>query len=101
MQEESQFEKGQRELKEIREKLKELREKQGLIKRDLMNATEQRQKLFGDIALGLRDPEEKPKINEKIRELEGEREDLDIAIKELEIRETRLDKGGYGKIYLH
>ena len=101
MEEESQFEKGTRELKEIREKLRELEEKRALNQRDLLNATEQRQKLFGDIALGKADPEEKPKINQKIRELEGEREDLGITIEELEVRETRLDRGGYGKFYQH
>jgi len=62
----------------------------------LVIATEKRQKLYGDVALGLRGPEEKARINQEIRELEGEREDLDITIKELEIRETRLAKGGYG-----
>ena len=95
------FEDFRRELKEIREKLRELEEKRTLTERDLMNATEKRQKLFGDIALGKADPEEKAKINQGIRELEGKREDLDITIKELETRETRLDKGGYGFIYTH
>jgi hypothetical protein len=68
---------------------------------DLLNATEQRQKLFGDVALGLGDPEEKAKINQRIRELEGELEDLDITIRELQERKARLDRGGYGKFYRH
>ena len=90
-----------RELKEIREKLRELKEKRTLNQRDLTNLTEQRQKLFGDVALGLADPQEKPKINQRIIELEAAGEDLDITIKELEARETRLDRGGYGKIFRH
>jgi len=98
---ESQFEKLRRDLKEIREKLRELHKRGSEIQRDLRNATEQQQKLFGDIALGLGDPGEKAKVNQKIKELEEEREDLDITIKELEIRETRLDRGGYGKFYQH
>lgn len=101
MEKESQFEKGKRELKEIREKLKELREKQRSIQGNLKTAMEQRQKLFGDVALGLRDPGEKAKVNQEIRELGGKREGLDITIKELEVREIRLDRGGYGKFYSH
>lgn len=95
------FEDFERELKEIREKLGELEKKRSEIGRDLVIATEQRQKLFGDIALGLGDPGEKPKINQEIKQLEGEREDLDITIKELEVREERLDRGGYGFIHVH
>lgn len=101
MEEESQFEKGKRELKEIREKLRELEDKRGVNQRDLVNIRAKRKKLYGDIALGLGDPGEKPKINQEIKQLEQEREDLDITIKELEVRETRLDKGGYGHFYAH
>ena len=99
MEEESTFEKFRRELKEIREKLRELHERGALNQRDLLTATKQRQKLFGDVALGLSDPEDKAKINQEIKQLEEERKDLDITIKELEERETRLDRGGYRKFY--
>ncbi|GAI85507.1 unnamed protein product, partial [marine sediment metagenome] len=59
------------------------------------------QKLYGDVALGLAGPGEKARINQEVRELEEEHKDLEITIKELEIRETRLDRGGYGKFYRH
>lgn len=101
MEKEKGFEDFKRELKEIGEKLRELNKRESEVQRDLRTATEQRQKLYGDVALGLRGPGEKARINERIRELEGELEDLDITIKELEERGTRLDRGGYGKFYRH
>jgi len=101
MEEESQFEKGTRELKEIREKLRELEKKRSEIQRDLVIAREQRQKLFGDIALGLGDLGDKAKINQEINQLEQGRDDLNITIKELEVREERLDRGGFGFVHLH
>lgn len=101
MEKEKGFKDFERDLKDIREKLKELREKQRSNQGKLITATEQRKKLYGDVALGLAGPGEKARINQEIRELEGEREDLDITIRELEERETRLDRGGYGKFYRH
>ena len=95
MEEESQFEEGKRELKEIREKLRELEKKRAVNQRDLKNITAKRKVLYGDIALGLADPGEKAKINQEIKRLEREREDLDITIKELEVRETILN-ASYG-----
>lgn len=50
--------------------------------------------MFGDIALGLCSEAEKPKINEDIKQLEEDIGDLDIMIKELELREGRLKKTG-------
>jgi len=95
MEKESQFEKGERELKEIREKLRELEDRRSKIGQDLLNAKEKRQKLYGDIALHLVDTgEKKAKINQEIKQLKEKREDLDITIEELKVREARLK--GFG-----
>jgi len=71
----------------IQEKLSELRKQIVANRQDLRDLKKHKQKLFGDIVLGLADSREKTKIKKRIKELEEKFEDLRITIKELEVRE--------------
>ena len=71
----------------IQEKLSELRKRIVANRQELRDLKKYKQKLFGDIVLGLADSKEKTKTKKRIKELEEEFEDLRITIKELEVRE--------------
>ncbi len=60
----------------------------------LLRLQEARKKTFGDIALGLVPTSEKKNINDEIRQLEEDIEDLDIAIGELELKQMLLKRSG-------
>jgi len=82
-----------KEYKLIQEKLSELRKQIVANRQELRDLKKYKQKLFGDIALGLADSKEKTKTKNKIKELEEEFEDLRITIKELEVRERMYQFG--------
>jgi len=84
---------SQTEYKLIQEKLSELRKRIVANRRELRDLKKYRQKLFGDIVLGLADSKEKTKTKKRINELEEEFEDLRITIKELEVRERMYNFG--------
>jgi len=64
-------------------------------KKDELNRLEEgRKKIFGDIALGKVSSSKKKILNLKIRELEGGIGDLNIAITELELRQTLIKRQG-------
>ena len=71
----------------IQGKLSELRKQIVTNRQELRDLKKYKQKLFGDIVLGLADSKEKTKTKKRIKELEEEFEDLRITIKELEVRE--------------
>ncbi|MBA7571249.1 hypothetical protein ES708_13008 [subsurface metagenome] len=61
---------------------------------ELLRLQETRKKMFADIVLGLCSAKEKRTTNKKIRELEEDISDIDIAVKELELRHALLKKEG-------
>lgn len=64
-------------------------------KKDELNRLEEsRKKVFGDIALGKVSPSKKKIINSEIRQLEEDISSADIAISELELRQTLLKRSG-------
>ncbi|MDD5015081.1 MAG: hypothetical protein PHW73_08270 [Atribacterota bacterium] len=77
----------QKEYMLIQGKLSELRKRIVANRQELRDLKKHKQKLFGDIVLGLADSKEKTKTKKRITELEEEFEDLRITIKELEVRE--------------
>jgi len=77
----------QKEYMLIQEKLSELRKQIVTNRQELRDLKKHKQKLFGDIVLGLADSKEKNKTKKRIKDLEEEFEDLRITIKELEVRE--------------
>jgi len=83
----------QKEYKLIREKLSELRKRIVANRQELRDLKKHKQKLFGDIVLGLADSKEKTKTKKRINKLEEEFEDLKITIKELEVRERMYQFG--------
>jgi len=60
----------------------------------LLELVKARKKMFADIALGLCSAGKKGTTNKKIRELEEDINDIDIAVGELELRQTLLKKQG-------
>jgi seryl-tRNA synthetase len=82
-----------KEYKLIQEKLSELRKQIAANRQELRDLKKYKQKLFGDIALGLADAKEKSKTKKRIKELEEEFEDLRVTIKELEVRERMYQFG--------
>jgi len=63
---------------------------------ELLRLQEARKKIFGDIYLGKVSSEKKEILNKKIRQLKEGIEDLDIAVEELELRQTLMKRsGGY------
>ena len=60
----------------------------------LLRLVKARKKMFADIVLGLCSAKEKRTTNKKIRELEEDISDIDIAVEELELRHTLLKKEG-------
>ena len=64
-------------------------------KNDELNRLELgRKKVFGDIAMGQVSTSKKEILNKKIRELKEDIEDLDIAIEELQSRQTLMKRQG-------
>ncbi len=64
-------------------------------KKDELNRLEVgRKKVFGDIAMGQVSTSKKEILNKKIRELKEDIEDLDIAIEELQSRQTLMKRQG-------
>ncbi|MBA7512700.1 hypothetical protein ES705_04708 [subsurface metagenome] len=61
---------------------------------ELNRLQEERKKVFGDIYLGLVSTSKKKILNSKIRQLKQDIEDLDIAVVELELRQTLLKRSG-------
>jgi len=61
---------------------------------ELTRLKETRRKTFGDIALGLVSPSKKEILNKKIKELEEDIFNADIAVSELELREVRIKMTG-------
>jgi len=61
---------------------------------ELLRLQEARKKIFADIALGLCDAGKKKAINKKIRGLEEDISNIDIAVGELELRQTLLKRSG-------
>ena len=84
---------SQTEYRLIQEKLSELRKQIVANRQELRDLKKYKQKLFGDIVLGLADSKEKTKTKKRINELEEEFEDLRITIKELEVRERMYQFG--------
>ena len=84
---------SQTEYRLIQEKLSELRKRIVANRQELRDLKKYKQKLFGDIVLGLADSKEKTKTKKRINELEEEFEDLKITIKELEVRERMYQFG--------
>ena len=60
----------------------------------LLELVKTRKKMFADIVLGLENAKEKRIIIKKIRELEEDISNIDIAVLELELRHTLLKKEG-------
>jgi len=60
----------------------------------LLELVKARKKMFADIVLGLCNAKEKRITNKKIRELEEDISDIDIAVGELELRQTLLKRSG-------
>lgn len=60
----------------------------------LLELVKARKKMFADIVLGLCSAKEKRIMNKKIRGLEEDISDIDIAVEELELRQTLLKKQG-------
>ena len=77
----------------IQEKLSEFRKRIVANRQELRDLKKHKQKLFGDIVLGLADSKEKTKTKKRINKLEEEFEDLKITIKELEVRERMYQFG--------
>lgn len=61
---------------------------------ELLKLQEARKKTFADIYLGKVSPSKKKIINSEIRQLEEDIEDLDIAVTELELRQTLIKRQG-------
>lgn len=61
---------------------------------ELIKLQGKRQKVFGDIYLGLVSPSKKKIINSEIRQLEEDINNADIAVTELELRQTLLKRSG-------
>ncbi len=61
---------------------------------ELNRLQEERKKVFGDIYLGLVSTSKKKILNSKIRQLEEDISSADIAISELELRQTLLKRSG-------
>ncbi|GAI85785.1 unnamed protein product [marine sediment metagenome] len=53
-----------------------------------------RRKIFADIAVGKVSPSKKKIINSEIRQLKQDIEDIDIAVEELELRQTLIKRQG-------
>ena len=53
-----------------------------------------RKKIFGDIYLGLVSPSKKKILNSEIRQVEEDISSADIAVSELELRQTLLKRSG-------
>lgn len=60
----------------------------------LLELVKTRKKMFADIVLGLCGAGGKKAINKKIRGLEEDISDIDIAVEELELRHTLIKKEG-------
>jgi len=61
---------------------------------ELLRLQEARKKIFADIVLGKASSSKKKGLNKKINQLKEDIEDLDIAVEELELRQTLLKKSG-------
>ena len=82
------------EYKKIKDTLDRCWGERGSKKGRLLGLQEARKKTFLDIALGLEPTSGKKKINDEIRQLEEDIEDLDIAIGELELKQMLLKRSG-------
>ncbi|MBA7529493.1 hypothetical protein ES705_21691 [subsurface metagenome] len=60
----------------------------------LLDLQEARKKIFADIAVGKVSPSKRKIINSEIRQLEEDIEGLDIAVEELQLKETLIKRQG-------